>query len=131
MIFKRSLILIALAALAAFGLWLPAGAAPGMQQYSTPTAQPDGRILYIIEAGDTCIRIALLNGITVEQLRQLNSKIDAGCTNLIAGQELLIGLVGPAAATNTPGPSPTPAPPTVTPTPFAGTTEICVLLFND
>ena len=37
----------------------------------------------------------------------------------------------PRQPTFTPGPSPTPLPPTITPTPFAGTTEICVLLFND
>jgi hypothetical protein len=65
----------------------------------------------------------------VDQLRQLNSKLDENCT-LIEGQELLIGIVS-MAGTPTAGPSPTPAPPTASPTPFTGTTEICVLLFND
>jgi hypothetical protein len=73
--------------------------------------------------------VAALNGITVEQLRQLNSKLDQNCT-LIEGQELLIGIIS-LAGTPTAGPSPTPAPPTPSPTPFTGTTEICVLLFND
>lgn len=127
---KRSIMLLSLAALTVFGLWLPADAAPSAQEYATPTAQPDGRIIYIVQPGDTCIRVSLLNGISVEQLRQLNSKLDENCT-LIEGQELLIGLAGPAAGTDTPGPSPTLTPPTVTPTPFGGTTEICVLLFND
>jgi len=62
----------------------------------------------------------------------LNTKINADCSNLGAGDLLLVGTGGPAAGpTVTPGPSPTPAPPTITPTPFAGTTEICVLLFDD
>jgi hypothetical protein len=113
------------------GLWLPVSAAPVSQiQYSTPTPGVDGRIIYIAQPGDNCIRVAALHGITVDNLRALNSKLDANCT-IYEGQEYLIGLAGPAAATPTSGPSPTPAPPTVAPTPFSGTTEICVLLFND
>ncbi len=128
---RRLTVLLALACLLLLGLWLPAGAAPMAQvQYATPTAGADGRILYIVQPGDTCIRVALLNNISDQQLRELNANINAECTNLIEGQPLLIGLVGPAASP-TPGPSPTPEPPTVTPTPLTGTTEICVLLFND
>ncbi len=127
---KRFLVLLALTSLILFGLFLPVNAAPSTQSISTPTAGADGRIIYVVQAGDTCIRVALLNGISVEQLRAYNSTLDADCT-LIEGQQLLLGLVGPAAATPTEGPSPTPAPPTITPTPFAGTTEICVLLFDD
>ncbi len=128
---KRFLVLISLCALIAFGLWLPADAAPVAQvQYASPTPGVDGRILYVVQAGDTCTRIALLNQISVEQLRALNSKLDADCT-VVQGQQLLIGLTGPAVATDTPGPSPTPPPPTITPTPPSGTTEICVLLFDD
>lgn len=105
------------------------GAAQG-QGYATPTPRPDGRIIYIAQPGDNCISISLLNGITLEQLRALNSNLDANCT-IIAGQELLLGLGGPAAASPTPGPSPTPTPIPPTPTPFTGTTEICVLIFDD
>jgi LysM repeat protein len=121
-----------LPALLFLGLWLPAAAAPAPQgvQFATNTPGPDGRILYKVQAGDTCIRIALLHGISVEQLRQLNSNLDPDCS-LVTGQELLVGLGGPLAATATPGPSPTPLPPTATPTPFVGTTEICVLVFED
>ena len=126
---KRLLILLILASLLMLGLWLPAGASPGLQQYATPTAGADGRILYKVQPGDSCIRVAVLNGISVEQLRELNKNLDADCT-LIEGQDLLIGLVGPAASP-TPGPSPTPLPPTITPTPLTGTTEICVMLFDD
>lgn len=112
------------------GLWLPANAAPNMQQtIPTPTPGADGRILYVVQSNDNCYRVAALNGITVEQLRQLNTKLDENCT-LVTGQELLIGIVS-LAGTPTAGPSPTAAPPTASPTPFTGTTDICVLLFND
>jgi murein DD-endopeptidase MepM/ murein hydrolase activator NlpD len=127
---KRFFILFTLISLLLFGLWLPANAAPNMQQI-IPTATPgaDGRILYVVQPGDSCFRVAAIHGITVDQLRQLNSKLDQDC-NLIEGQELLIGIIS-MAGTPTAGPSPTPAPPTASPTPFTGTTEICVLLFDD
>jgi len=127
---KRFFILFTLISLLLFGLWLPANAAPNMQQV-IPTSTPgaDGRILYVVQPGDSCYRVAALHSITVEQLRQLNSRLDENCT-LIEGQELLIGIVS-LAGTPTAGPSPTPAPPTASPTPFTGTTEICVLLFED
>ncbi len=126
---KRFFVLFVLLSLLLFGVWLPAGAAPGaQQQYATPTPGPDGRIVYIVQPGDNCFRVAALHGITVEQLRQLNSRLDENCT-LVAGQELLIGVVSPA--TETPEIQPTPGEPTVTPTPLSGTTEVCVLLFND
>jgi hypothetical protein len=127
---KRFLILFTLISLLILGLWLPANAAPSLQQLPpTPTPGADGRIIYIVQPGDSCIRVAALNGITVDQLRQLNSKLDEQC-NLIEGQELLIGIIS-LAGTPTAGPSPTAAPPTASPTPFTGTTEICVLLFQD
>ncbi len=127
---KRFLILFTLISLLLLGLWLPANAAPNMQQ-TIPTATPgiDGRILYIVKTGDTCTRVALLHAISVEQLRQLNKGLDENCT-LIEGQELLISIIS-LAGTPTAGPSPTAAPPTVTPTPFTGTTEVCILLFED
>jgi murein DD-endopeptidase MepM/ murein hydrolase activator NlpD len=131
MIPRRLFVLLLLASLLMLGLWLPANAAPVAQvQYATPTPGADGRILYTVQPGDTCIRVALLNNISDQQLRELNKNINPECTNLIEGQPLLIGLVGPAASP-TPGPSPTPLPPTITPTPLTGTTEICVLVFND
>ncbi len=128
---RVALIGILLIALMCFGLSLPAQAAPPQQQYATNTALPDGRILYTVQAGDTCGRIQLLYGISLQQLRELNETINSDCTNLITGQNVLIALSGPAGPSATPGPAPTAAPPTVTPTPFAGTTEICVLLYND
>lgn len=114
-----------------FGIMLPAQASPVTQvQFPSPTPGSDGRILYIVQAGDSCFRIEALYGITVDQLRSLNPQLDENCT-LIVGDQLMLGVGGPAALSPTPGPSPTAAPPTVTPTPPVGTTEICVLLFDD
>jgi len=126
---KRFLIILTFILLFMLALWLPVNAAPVGQVIVTPTAGADGRIIYIVQPGETCIRVAAINGITVDQLRQLNSKLDENC-NLVEGQELLIGIVS-LAGTPTAGPSPTPLLPTVSPTPFTGTTLICVLLYED
>jgi LPXTG-motif cell wall-anchored protein len=112
------------------GIALPrrgAHAAPP-QQFVTATPGPDGRILYTVVAGDNCGQVALLHGITVPQLRQMNARLDQDCS-LTVGQQLVVGLI--AAAGPTPGPAPTLPPPTVTATPVSGSTEVCVLLFND
>lgn len=109
----------------------PAEAAPPFQaQFATPTPLPDGRIIYIVQPGDTCIRISLLTGVSVDYLRVTN-QLNENC-DLRAGQQLLIGVGGPAVVSPTPGPSPTPIPTQPTPTPGkGGTGEICVLLYLD
>src|SRR5512145_2204359 len=122
-----SLIIVSLLLL---GIGLPlhgANAAP-KAQFVTSTPGPDGRILYTVVAGDSCLQVALLHGITVQQLRQFNTRLDQDCT-LAVGQQLVVGL----ASLNEPtaGPAPTLPSPTVTPTPVSGTTEVCVLLFED
>lgn len=116
-----------------FGLTLPAQASshPQLAQYATPTPQPDGRIIYIAQAGDNCISIALKTGLSLEQLYGQNPALNTDCSNLVPGMELLLGIGGPAAYTPTPGPSPMPTIPQASPTPFAGTTEVCILLFDD
>lgn len=126
---KRFIILLTLVSFLLLRLWLPVNAAPSAQQYLTPTPGADGRIIYVVQPGETCTRVSLLNGISIEQLRQLNSNLDENCT-LIEGQELLIGIIS-VAGPPTPGASPTPGIPTVTPTPLSGTTEVCILLFDD
>ena len=112
------------------GFLLPlsgANAAPDMQ-FLTATPGPDGRILYTVVAGDSCLQIAFLHGITVPQLRQFNTRLDENCT-LLPGQQLVVGVV--ASNVVTAGPAPTLPSPTVTTTPVGGTTEVCVLLFDD
>src|ERR1044071_2133 len=112
-----------------FGLAVPlngADAAP-QKQFATATPGPDGRILYTVVAGDSCLQIAFLHGITVPQLRQFNTRLDENCT-LTVGQQLVVGVVSSNLPT---APVATLLSPTVTVTPVSGTTEVCVLLFND
>ena len=109
---------------------IPALAAPDYQltPFPTPTPGPDGRIIYIVQPNDTLLRISLISGVPVEELRGLNNL--AG-DSIVVGQQLLLGLGGPSQVTPTPGPSPTPTevPPTPSPIPGAGT--LCVLLYDD
>jgi LysM repeat protein len=97
------------------------------QGFVTATPNPDGRIMYIVQEGDNCSSVALKHGISVAQLRLYNTRLDADCTVAI-GQALVVGL----AVQNLPTSAvPTLASPTVTATPVSGTTEVCVLLFED
>ena len=104
-----------------------ANAAPDAQ-FVTATPGPDGRIMYVVVEGDSCLQVALLHNITVQQLRQFNTRLDEDCT-LAVGQQIVVGLAQPEAPTA--GPAPTLPSPTATPTPVSGTTEVCVLLFED
>lgn len=109
---------------------LPALAASPKQVVSipSPTPGPDGRIIYIVQPNDTLLRISLLFGVTVDELRGLNNLTG---DNIVVGQKLLLGLGGPSEATPVPGPSPTPTPLLPTPSPQAGTGDLCILLYND
>jgi hypothetical protein len=111
-------------------LALPVQAAPLAQltPFPTPTAGPDGRIIYIVQPGDTLLRISLISGIPLDQLRGLNNLTG---DNILQGQELLLGLGGPSQPTPTPGPSPTPTPPLPTPSPKPGAGRLCVILYED
>lgn len=123
-----------LIALVALGLLaLPAlvvSASPQPQVvYTTPTAMPDGRIVYKVKENDTCISISLLNKISLDDLRRLNNIEGADCL-LRVGQELLLGI-----ADTTPS---APQQPTASPTPllplgtaFNGKGVICVYLYDD
>lgn len=102
-------------------------AAPNAQ-FVTATPGPDGRILYMVVEGDNCSIVAFNHGITVPQLRALNTRLDENCT-LTVGQQIVVGLAVSDAPTA--GPAPTLPPATVTATPVSGTTEVCVLLFDD
>ena len=96
--------------------------------YGTPTALPDGRILYVVQPDDSCLRIQLLTGVTVDQLRVLN-KLDQDCT-LSVGKELLLAIFTPV-PTLTTNPATTATPLLPTPTPIKGEGIICLLLYND
>jgi len=129
----RSAFFLFLTIIFLLGLALPlhglgaAHAAPEAQ-FVTATPGPDGRIMYVVVEGDSCLQVALLHGITVPQLRQFNTRLDEDCT-LSVGQQLVVGLAQAEAPTA--GPAPTLPSPTVTATPVSGTTEVCVLLFED
>lgn len=106
---------------------MPVSAEPAAQAfYQTPTPNADNRVIYVVQAGDNCLRIQLLTGVELDQLRQLND-LDEACS-LSEGQELVLAIIEPPAVTE---PTATPGPALPTPTPFAGTGEICVYLFAD
>ncbi len=108
---------------------VPVAANPPAQiSIPTPTARPDGRVIYIVQEGDSCLRIQLLTKATIEQIRTLN-KLDQNCT-INPGQELLLMVVTPAASP-TPNPNISPTPLLPTPTPKKGSGNICVVLFDD
>jgi hypothetical protein len=125
-----SLVLIGLTG-APFPLQAPVLAAPNpqMTNFPTPTPGSDGRILYIVQDGDTLWRIAAVSGLDLADLRDLNN---LGVEDVVfPGQYIFLGLGGPAADQPTLGPVITeePAEPTDTPVPGLGT--LCVLLFED
>lgn len=108
-----------------------AWAAPHLQPtpFPTPTPGPDGRIIYIVQDGDTLFRISAISGVSIDEIRALNN---LGADDIIAiGQSLLLGLAGPALPTQAPAQeqvTPTPSP---SPTPGISSGTLCILLFND
>jgi LysM repeat protein len=98
--------------------------------FPSPTPGPDGRIIYIVKAGETCTQLSLLYGVSLEYIRTTNN-LDANCT-IYEGQKLMIGVGGPSSASPTPGPSPTPTPIPATPTQgVGGSAQVCVLVYDD
>jgi hypothetical protein len=98
--------------------------------FPTPTPGPDGRIIYLVQEGDSLWRIAAIAGLSLEELMAMNG-IQPG-DFISPGMELEIGIGGPAQPTAAqPGAQPTDALPSPTPTPLIGTAEICALLFQD
>ncbi len=123
--------LLALACLLFFQASLRTLAAPQAQltPFPTPTAGPDGRILYTVQSGDSLWRIAAVAGIPLEELRAMNN---LGPDDIISpGQKILLGLGGPAGQLPTQGPPPTPTSELPTPTPGVGTGTLCILLYAD
>lgn len=110
---------------------VPATAAPLPQTaVASPTPLPDGRIIYFVQAGDTCTSIADRFGVTETYLRTTNV-LDENCS-LREGQQLLLGIGGPASASPTPNAAA--VTPTVEPTPTiseGGSAILCVLMYDD
>lgn len=100
-----------------------------MTPFPTPTPGSDGRIIYEIQPGDTLWRISAITGVSIPDLRDMNN-LDPEDV-VIPGQELFLGLGGPAGQEPTPmtQTSPTPSEPSPTPPPGVGT--LCVILFED
>jgi hypothetical protein len=125
------LLMIVLLALGAVLLPAQAGVqARPLQQgaFQTPTPNQDGQIIYIVQEGDTCTRIFLLTGVTIDQIIALND-LGPDC-EVFPTQQLLLAQVDPITATpEGPVATETPGPPT--PTPFEGAAQICVALFED
>jgi hypothetical protein len=97
--------------------------------FLTPTPGPDGRIIYVVQAGDSLWRIAAIAEISVEELMSRNG-IQPG-DYITEGMELELGIAAPARPTEVPGSEPTEVSPQFSPTPSTGTGEICVLLYRD
>lgn len=125
------ILFIVLGALAALPARAAAYRAYALQPtpFPTPTPRGDGRIIYIVQEGDSPWRIAAIAGISVEELMSRNGLQ----TNdfISPGMELELGLAGPAIPTSAPLEVFTPTPLSVTATPEVGTGEICVALFLD
>lgn len=110
-------------------------AASVQQAFATNTPRADGNIFYTVQNADNCNRIAALYGITLASILELNKTIKPDCSNLLPGQEILVGTVSLSA---TPAPAGGSATAQTDETPTAdgtsqpdGTSQICVLIYDD
>ncbi|MDX1436319.1 MAG: LysM peptidoglycan-binding domain-containing protein [Anaerolineales bacterium] len=110
----------------------PANASPPAQATPLPTPTPgaDGRIIYIVQDGDSVWVIAAKFNLDLAELYALNN-LDPDNPLIVPGQGLLFGLAGPADTNPTPAPAltPTSALPTEAPSPGAGV--LCILVYDD
>jgi len=108
---------------------LPFGVSTGSGQTvePMPTAGVDGRMIYRVQPGDSCISISVRFGVDYKTLLANNNLSAEDCAALNVGREILLGVVSGPTAT----PLPTNLPPTPTPTPTITTGRICVILFED
>jgi hypothetical protein len=108
-------------------LTMPVSAAPDSQSaLPTPTAQPDGRIIYIAQPGDSWWIISVKTGVSESQLYLLNNASPDDV--VLEGQQILLGLV-----TETPIPpaSDATATPNILTPAVNGYGQVCVALFDD
>lgn len=106
-----------------------AAALPQPTPFKTPTPGEDGRIFYTVQDQDTLWSIAAIAGVSVDELRGMNNMHPE--ENIRPGQQILLGMAGPALYTATPGPTQPLPTATVTATPESGTGELWILLFDD
>ena len=105
----------------------PASASSAQQSaLPTPTAQPDGRIIYIAQPGDSWWSISIKTGVQEQNLYLLNNSKPED--PVIEGQQILLGNVTP---TPVPPVSDTTLTPAVVTPAVAGYGEICIELFDD
>lgn len=128
---KKQAILFLLIFLTLLSFAFPVVAAPEMQPtaFPTPTPGPDGRIVYIVQPGDTLWRIAAIADLSIEQLRALNDLTPED--TISPGDEVFLGVGGPATAVPPAQPTVTPTPVGPTPTLEIGYGTICVILYQD
>jgi LysM repeat protein len=114
----------------------PTPGGPTAVPLPTSTPRPDGAIVHVVQSGDTLFGIALMYGVDVDQIRQLNAGSIGTGDLIVVGQELVISL--PAA-------QPTAVPPAAEPTEAsaaganpapavagaAAGTSICVQAYHD
>jgi hypothetical protein len=120
---------MALTVLAPSGVGAQPRAALQPTPFQTPTPGPDGRIIYIVQDGDSPWSIAAIAGISLEQLYALNGMQPGDFIN--PGDRLVLGIGGPVVPTVPAGGASTPTSVPASPTPIFGTGVICVLLFAD
>ena len=76
----------------------------------TPSQAPSP-LTYTVKAGDVCWRIAEEHGVTTQALMEANPRIDANCSNLGVGWELIIPGASATGAVASPSPEATSSPP--------------------
>lgn len=101
--------------------------------YQTPTPNEVGQIIYTVQEGDTCTRIFLLTGVSIEQIVALND-LSEDC-EIFPSQQLILGQVDPVADIPEdpqvdPDDDPDSEPPVEEPE-LEGEGEICVVLYED
>jgi LysM repeat protein len=97
--------------------------------FPSPTPGPDGKIMYIVQPGDTLWRISAITSVSIDTIRELNN---LGLNDtILPGDRLLLGYAGPSSSAPTAGPMPTQAAETPTPTASPGWGILCVLLYDD
>ena len=102
---------------------------PQFTPFPTPTPRPDGRVIHIVEANDSWWRIAAIYNIDLNALLELNKA--SRDTILVQGEEVLLGLAGPAEVVPTAGPTATPQPARPTSSPQPGFGTLCVIVYDD